>query len=227
MNSEDLKKILDNHKLRIEKGYGFGELANLQGADLQGANLRSADLRSADLRSADLRSANLRSADLQGADLRSANLRSADLQGADLQGANLQGADLYGANLQGADLYGADLYGADLQGAEFDELQDARLSILPSDGDVVGWKKCRGGVLVKLIVREGVPRSNATGRKCRAAEVEVIEVDGAKVGVSDYDETTEYRVGKTVKCDTWGENRWQECTGGIHFFITRKEAEVY
>ncbi|HFW5259524.1 TPA: pentapeptide repeat-containing protein [Salmonella enterica subsp. enterica serovar Chailey] len=104
MNSADLSKILEEHKLWITSMRESGSRANLRGADLRGANLYGANLYGADLRGADLRGANLR-----GADLRGANLYGADLRGADLRGADLRGADLYGADLYGADLYGADL----------------------------------------------------------------------------------------------------------------------
>ncbi|EGD6366230.1 pentapeptide repeat-containing protein [Salmonella enterica] len=122
MNSADLSKILEEHKVWITSMRESGSRADLYGADLRGANLYGADLRGADLYGADLRGANLygadlRGADLRGADLRGANLRGANLRGASLYGADLRGADLRGANLRGASLYGADLRGADLRGA--------------------------------------------------------------------------------------------------------------
>ena len=52
MSKDELKSILENHKLWIESiGGKRADLrwANLQGVDLQSANLRGADLRSADL----------------------------------------------------------------------------------------------------------------------------------------------------------------------------------
>ena len=70
-------------------------------------------------------------------------------------------------------------------------------------------------------------RSNSTGRKCRAEYVKVLDVVRAEVGVSNHDGKTEYRKGKIVRCDKWEEDRWVECGGGIHFFITRFEAENY
>ena len=72
MNIDELKTILEQHKLWLEDN--GGERADLRGADLQGANLRWANLRKV----------NLRNADLQGADLRGANLQGADLRGADI-----------------------------------------------------------------------------------------------------------------------------------------------
>ncbi|ECC2957239.1 pentapeptide repeat-containing protein [Salmonella enterica subsp. enterica] len=117
MNSADLSKILEEHKVWITSMRESGSRADLRGADLRGADLRDADLRGADLRGADLRGADLRGADLRDADLRGADLRGADLRGADLRDADLRGADLRGANLRGADLCGADLCGANLRDA--------------------------------------------------------------------------------------------------------------
>ncbi|EBO3913022.1 pentapeptide repeat-containing protein [Salmonella enterica] len=89
MNSADLSKILEEHKVWITSMSESGSRANLCGADLRGANLRGANLRGADLCGADLRDADLRGANLRGADLCDANLRGADLRGANLRGANL------------------------------------------------------------------------------------------------------------------------------------------
>ncbi|HHN8340782.1 TPA: pentapeptide repeat-containing protein [Morganella morganii] len=89
MNSEDLKKILDEHQVYLtscgERGARANlRRANLSGADLSDANLSGANLSGADLSGADLSDADLRRANLSGADLRRANLSDADLSGADL-----------------------------------------------------------------------------------------------------------------------------------------------
>ncbi|EHA0317902.1 pentapeptide repeat-containing protein [Salmonella enterica] len=104
MNSADLSKILEEHKVWITSMRESGSRANLRDANLCGANLCGANLRGANLRDADLRDANLCGANLCGANLRGANLRDADLRDANLCGADLRGADLRGANLCGADL---------------------------------------------------------------------------------------------------------------------------
>ncbi|HHS0232269.1 TPA: pentapeptide repeat-containing protein [Salmonella enterica subsp. enterica serovar Oslo] len=109
MNSADLSKILEEHKVWITSMRESGSRANLRGADLRGADLRGADLRDADLRDADLCGADLYGADLRGAKLYGADLRYADLRDANLRGANLRYADLRGAKLYGADLRYANL----------------------------------------------------------------------------------------------------------------------
>lgn len=75
-----------------------------------------------------------------------ADLRYADLRGANLRGANLFRADLFCADLRGANLYGACLCDADLRyavlcDANLSELTAAQTSILPDEGDIIGWKK--------------------------------------------------------------------------------------
>ena len=160
-----------------------------------------------------------------GADLSWANLSRADLSGANLSRANLSGANLSRANLSWANLSLASLSGA--VGIDMGSLWFKQTRILPDEGDVVGWKKCEGGVLVKLLIRDGVKRCHAFGRKCRSESADVLEVIGADVGISSHDGSTAYRKGATVVCDHWGEDFTIECSGGIHFFITRKEAEDY
>ena len=188
--------------------------ANLSGAYLYGAYLYGANLRGADLSGADL----------YGADLRGANLYGADLYGADLRGANLRGANLYGANLRGADLSGADLYGADLRGVKNAELVFAQTSIVPEEGAFVGYKKLNNGVIAKLVIPHDAKRLNAFGsRKCRAEKVFVLEGEG----LSKHDSSVKYAPDTWIFPDSFNEDRREECSNGIHFFITRAEAEAY
>jgi hypothetical protein len=226
---DELKAICLKHIDWINGNDG-GQKANLSRADLSRANLSRADLSGANLSGADLSRANLSRADLSGADLFGANLFGADLSGANLFGANLFGADLSRAKLFGANLFGADLSRAKLFGAENVELAIAMTVITPQ-GDLIGWKKCRaetGFCIVKLHIPADAKRSNASGRKCRAEYAKVIEVIGAEKGLSHYDDgKTEYIAGAEIRPDRFDENRWDECSNGIHFFITREEAEAY
>ena len=221
--------------------------ANLRGADLSGANLSGADLSDADLRGADLSGANLRGADLSGADLSCANLRGADLRGADLCNANLRGADLSCANLRGADLSCANLRGADLCNAN---LSNANLSCAsmdqmiwdihtvfyplqcPDSGSYIGYKKA-SGLVVELEIPADARRSSATSRKCRASKAKVLsitDINGNPAGgqvKSNYDPDFVYTIGETVEVSDFDDDRWNECSTGIHHFITRAEAVIY
>ena len=165
-------------------------------------------------------------ANLADANLADAYLAGAYLARAYLAGANLADANLAGANLAGANLADANLAGANLAGAKGSEQAVAQTRILP-EGELIGWKKCRNNVIVKLRIPEAAKRSHAFGRKCRAEYADVIEVIGADVAVSSHDGNTKYVAGQRVTPDRFDENWMEECSSGIHFFITRLEAENY
>ena len=157
-------------------------------------------------------------ANLSGADLSGANLSRADLSGANLSDAYLSRADLSRANLSEANLSEANL-----SGAENSELPIARTRIL-SEGALIGWKKCKNAVLVKIRIPEEARRSHAFGRKCRAEFVDVLEIINANEAKGLHDGTL-YTVGARITCHKWDVDWTQECAGGIHFYITRIEAE--
>ena len=201
----DLKKILDEHLLWLN-GEG-GSRANLSNADLRGANLSNADL--------------------FGANLRCANLSGADLSGADLRGADLSGADLSCANL----------FGADLSGASMDQMMWNIYTVFyplqcPDSGSYIGYKKA-SGLVVELEIPADARRSSATSRKCRASKAKVLsitDINGNPAGgqvKSNYDPNFVYAIGETVEVTDFDDNRWNECSTGIHHFITRAEAVIY
>ncbi len=171
-------------------------------------------------------------ASLEGADLHGADLQGAYLCGAYLQGANLHGADLYGADLQGADLEGANLHGAYLQGAY---LEGANLPAFQlCAGDLIVYKKLSGGVIARLKISAKTERTaSLVGRKCRAASAEVLELLGPSADNAPtvaYDKHTGkvlYKKGAIVTPDKYDPDPRVECTHGIHFFLTRAEAEAY
>ena len=209
---------------------------------LHDANLRHADLRDANLRYVCLHGVNLRYADLRYADLHGANLRHADLRYADLRYADLHGADLHGADLSDADLSYVNLHGANLRDANHVQLSIAKTSILPDEGDIIGWKKAWTDnempptpVIVKLLIPADAQRSNATARKCRASKARVLDLQDKQgnslppdtMAYSGHDTDFTYKKGETVHVENFDTNRWNECAPGIHFFITRIEAVEY
>ena len=231
----DLKKILDEHLLWLN-GEG-GSRADLRGANLFGANLRGADLFGANLFGANLSDADLRGADLSCADLRGANLFGANLSDADLPGADLSGADLRGADLSGANLSCANLRGADLSGASMDQMIWDIHTVFyplqcPDSGSYIGYKKA-SGLVVELEIPADARRSSATSRKCRASKAKVLsitDINGNPAGgqvKSNYDPDFVYTIGETVEVSDFDDDRWNECSTGIHHFITRAEAVIY
>ena len=186
---------------------------------------------------ADLCGAYLGDADLCGAYLGGAYLGGANLGDADLCGAYLGDADLRGAYLGDADLRGAYLGDADLRGAK-------NISFIPfacpSDGSFVGWKKISdysenysGKYLVKLRIPDDARRCSANTTKCRCDKAEVLEITNIETNekVDVITNTNEvrcvYKVGEMVYPDSFDEDRWNECSHGIHFFINKQEAIDY
>ena len=241
LKGDNIEAILKEH------GYDCLHDADLRYADLRGANLHGAclydvDLRDAYLGYADLHGAYLGGANLHGADLGHADLSDANLSDADLSHADLSHADLSGADLSGADLRYADLSHADLSDANHVQLSIAKTSILPDEGDIIGWKKAwtddtmpPKSVIVKLLIPADAQRSNATGRKCRASKARVLDLQDKQgnslpsdtTAYSGHDTDFTYKKGETIHVEDFDTNRWKECVPGIHFFITRIEAAEY
>ena len=176
------------------------------------------------------KSAYLRGAYLRGADLRGADLRDAYLRGADLRDAYLRDAYLRGADLRGADLRDADLRGADLRDAK--EIPYIPLAC-PSDGAFIGWKKVYGN-LIKLEIPEDARRCSCTSQKCRCDKAKVLSVwnmrleeEVLEVVNHAYGQETRYKVGEMVYPDSFDEDRRNECSHGIHFFINKQDAIDY
>ena len=230
MTQEQLDKILVSHKEWM-KGTG-GERADLSSAYMRDADLRYANLHDANLCGANLCGANLCDADLRDADLRGADLRGANLCDANLRDANLCDANLCDADLRGADLCGADLRGAKLRGVRYNEQTAYYAMQCPEKGAYIGYKKAEGKI-VELEIQENAKRSSATTRKFRASKAKVLSItsiDGKehfKKAKSSRDNSFVYRVGETVEVKDFDEDRWNECSTGIHHFITREEAERY
>lgn len=159
-----------------------------------------------------------------------ADLSRADLRGADLRWADLKGADLRWADLRGADLSEADLSEADLRGAKNVFFPLA----CPEEGEFIAFKKAANGLIVKLQIPANAKRSSSTTRKCRSDKAIVLSIeyaDGTKYKdesvCSVYDKNFVYTVGQEVSVPDYDDNRWNECSKGIHFFITREEAVRY
>lgn len=223
--------------------------ANLTGADLYGAKLDRADLSGANLRMSNLNGAlliyanllqvdliharlceaNLFHADLTKAELRSANLFHAELSYANLTKADLSGANLTNANLSNAVLNStflnwANLTGTHLNGVKGSLMEYRRGKILTQD--IIGYKKCANDIIVTLLIPRGAIVFSANGRKCRTNRAKVIAIDGADRAYSTYKYMT-YYVGDEFNIYDFDLQYNEECAPGIHFFMTRKEAEDY
>lgn len=145
-------------------------------------------------------------------------------------------ANLSRANLSGADLGRANLSGANLSEAYLSDIKNMpSFQIVPETGSFTGWKKLAGGIIAELRIPTKAARCNSTGRKCRAEYVEVVNLFSETgellqlhtFAVSNHDQETRYHIGQEVRPDKWNPDIREECTNGIHFFITRAEAKNY
>jgi uncharacterized protein YjbI with pentapeptide repeats len=255
INREELNKILKEHELWLEgEGGKCADLsntdlsntdlkcANLKNANLRGVNLSNTDLSNINLSNANLKYANLRftdlsGADLSGADLRCAKLINADLRFTDLSSANLRFTDLSNADLRFTDLRFTDLSGADLSDADLKDIKTNIHTIgynlaCPEKGGFIGYKKA-SGCLIELLILEDAKRSSATTAKCRCDKAKVLEIRDIKTGKkvnkvnSDYNVNFIYEVGEIIHVDDFDNNRWNECSTGIHFFVNKENAINY
>ena len=132
-----------------------------------------------------------------------------------------------------AKLSGANLSDANLRCANF-SYETAFYSMqCPEKGEYTAFKVANGKI-VELLIPSDAKRSSATSRKCRASKATVIRItnkDGSDSGLteiaSNYDRTFLYKVGETVEIKNFDSDRWNECSNGIHHFITREEAVMY
>lgn len=224
---------------------------NLKYARLDGVSFYKSDLREADLRWASLWDANLSYANLHEAklsyaeivrgNLSYANFRDASfvdacladsvLTNADFECANLSWADLRNCNLCHANFRYCNLWNANLVGAKDVSYIPLRC---PSDGAFIGWKRVKD-VLIKLEIPADAKRSSATTRKCRCEKAKVLgfydslglnELNITELVNNRY-EKCRYIKGEMVYPDYFDDNRWDECSHGIHFFINKQDAINY
>ena len=144
--------------------------------------------------------------------------------------ANLCDANLRDANLCDANLLGANLRYANLRGA-------VNVPFIPyacpDFGMFIGYKKA-SGYIVELEIPEDAKRLSATTRKCRCNKAKVLRILNYDRTVADvtevrsnYNSTFVYKVGDIVSVDNFDEDRFNECSTGIHFFINFQEAVDY
>lgn len=201
-----------------------------EGVDLSNANLVGACLHCVDFSNVDMHGA-----DLYGADLRGCLFFNACLIGVSLRKANLDTT-----RFDGAELLRADLTNAILCDTQLDKAKNVPYYPLacPSEGAFIGWKKVRNGILeylIKLEIPEDARRCSAGSRKCRCDKARVLGItrlDAPKKTIRsvvncDYNPMVIYEVGEMVYPDSYDENRWNECSHGIHFFINKHDAIHY
>lgn len=189
------------------------------------------------------------------ATLRCCNFFDSDIVSCDFSKSDLWNSSLIKATIKDTIFSGADIKGASFSRAYLDEcigLDEANIdegtsgigAYCPAEGGFIAWKKILDvdipksdsfhsrELLCKLFIPEDAKRSSATTYKCRCSKAKVLDI-------TDLEETThyekgysmrgnvEYVVGRYVTPDAWDDNRWNECSQGIHFFLDKEMAKKY
>ena len=106
----------------------------------------------------------------------------------------------------------------------------ATIGLAPApEGWLVAWGK-KAGRVVQLIIPREARRSWATTRKVRcewALVTDILGDDKSPAFVTNRWGSTTYVIGEIVRPDSWDDNRWNECSHGIHCFLSRHEAEMW
>jgi hypothetical protein len=102
--------------------------------------------------------------------------------------------------------------------------------VCPEEGSFIAWKKGDRNTLIKLLIPSDAKRSSGFSRHCRASHAYVMQIlDRNREPITEaygyFRKNFKYTLGQIVYADDWDEDRWEECSHGIHFFMTRKEAE--
>jgi uncharacterized protein YjbI with pentapeptide repeats len=213
--------------------------ANLQKVNLGCAILKKAYLRGAFLYEANLHAANLQHANLNAAFAYKANFKKANINNVNFCEANLVAANFAETNLVEAYLKGAIFYRANFGCAELPKFQ------IPQRKSLIVYKKLRDEAIATLRIpsraartaslSSNSPEMRSEGKfgKCRAEQAFVVAIEDregkpANTGKSWYNDNFIYEVGKEVKpTQNYNPDIRVECTSGVHFFMTKEEAEEF
>lgn len=236
MTGEELKNILDLHEKWLN-----GEPDGVQ-AELRDVNLSGIYLADKNLSKAFLCHVILKGSILDNTNLKHTRLLYVNLEHSSLRNTNLESAMLCKVNFSDSNIGGANFCNSVLENVSFENVYHNENTIFfalqcPEEGSFIGYKKAINKdeefVIVKLQITEDAKRSSATSRKCRCSKTKVLSItsiDG-KIEYDSahacYDRSFVYKVGETVEVTDFDEDRWNECSTGIHFFITRDEAVQY
>lgn len=201
------------------------------------------DLSGEDLSYMDFTLSSFQNTVLNGVNFENSIVENALFDGCPMKGANLKNArmvtasfrycDMRECNIEGADLFGAVLEFAKLDGIiSNDDTKWFRLHC-PETGAFLAYKKCVNDRMVQLLVPADAKRTSATLRSCRCNKAKVLTIksfdfkENFDEAWSLVDENFVYKRGEWVEVKDFNEDRWQDSTTGIHFWMTRAEAEAY
>lgn len=228
--------------------------AKIHRSSFEGANLAEASFMDAAISHTNMEKTIMARADITGASLYVVLMCGADLSGASFEGSKLGHVNMRMAVLSSANFASAQIREsccfehahltnatfasasiwidtsfdfADLHGCEFDGEEKNRLGRI-LDRPVTGYKKSMEGDIVTLEIPAGAIVFSVNNRKCRTNRAKVVDTNGKPELSSIFDRGFKYRVGDEIVPKGEFDLMYNaECASGIHFFLTREEAERY
>lgn len=233
-----MKKIARQELLEAVRERKEGSTITMTECILENMDLSGLRLRDIDFEWSDFRDVNFNGADLSGCSFRNVyfthtTMENTVLKRVDFSGANMRRINLRNAYIGGANLFCAVLEGAVLEGVLDDETTKYFRMHCPESGPILGYKKCFNYRIVQLLIPADAKRASATNNACRCSKAKVLTIksfdlkDSFTEARSLVDENFVYRVGETNEVLDFDEDRWNESTTGIHFWLTREEALAY
>ncbi len=215
-----------------------GEILNLSDSEFTDMDLSGMDLSYVDFMLGIFKNICFDHADLSHSSIENALFENCTFRGTVFRYANMKTCamrydDLTGANIEGADLFAAVLEYAKLDGIVYNDETKWFKMHCPETGPFLGYKKCFNNRLVQLLIPADAKRTSATRNSCRCSKAKVLTIKSFDYqeefdeAWSLVDENFAYRKGEWVEVEDFNEDRWQDSTTGIHFWLTREEALAY
>ena len=178
---------------------------------------------------------NLEYSELKYSTFRFVNLKNCSLKHSDMTASNFMNTNFTGANLKDTILVNCNFY----SNYNLDKIVGKNNNYIEGKvltDNIIGYKKCMDYTIVTLEIPRGAIVFSIDGTKCRTNKAKVIAIDGADRAYSKHSTYLEhnktyghmsYYVGDEFTVYNFDCKYNEECSRGIHFFLTREEAEDY
>ena len=230
ISEDELKKAFADRK--PEERLSFTE-CEIWDMDLSGADFSNADFTLSSFQNTVLNEVNFENSSVENALFDGCSMKRACFKNASMMTASFRYCDMKECNIEDENLFGAVLEHANLEGIVSNEgTQWFRLHC-PETGAFLAYKKCVNDRMVQLLVPADAKRTSATLPSCRCNKAKVLTIksfdyeENFDEAWSLVDENFVYKKGEWVEVKNFNEDRWMDSTTGIHFWMTRKEAQDY
>lgn len=240
MNKQELLAAYESGVREFSVQFENEDLSNirLRDIDFSGSKFINCNLSNTYFRNCNFEYRYFTDCDLSDSSFYRCNCNIVSFNNCNLTGANLIHTSLISADFSYSDLQDAKLtphlmYNCDLSDAKnLSESTAASLLVPPEKGRFIAYKKLASESIAMLEIPASAKRSSATTRKCRASKAKVLKIWDSEGNLiesqcSSWNYRFVYEVGKIVEVKDFDDNRWNECSTGIHFFMTKQEAIDY